>query len=192
MNEYILRLNFVCSILAPTSSNVSVSTELPQTLSSAELGVCGTSKSMYKWAMLCRAHADQLLAASWAQWQEGVPRIMYGLIENIYVCCYGCPQSQKVPGVMGLLMNACRSCPLWLSLSQTLLPNFLKAHTIIFASTVSPLLYSSPAPSCFCPLTCYWKDHAQRLPNCLHNGFALLCVRCLGSIKCWCSPRLCP
>ena len=59
MNEYILRLNFVCSVLAPTSLNVGVSTELPQTLSSAELGACATGKSVHKWAMLYGAHADQ-------------------------------------------------------------------------------------------------------------------------------------
>lgn len=46
MNEYIVRLNFVCSLLAPTSLNVWVGTELPQTLSNAELEACATSKSV--------------------------------------------------------------------------------------------------------------------------------------------------
>lgn len=39
------------------------------------------------------------------------------------------------------------SFPGSLCLSQTLLPNFLKAHVILLASTVSPLLYYLTCPT---------------------------------------------
>lgn len=74
---------------------------------------------------------------------------------KINVCYYVCPRSQKARGIVGLWMSACGSGPT-LTLSQPLLSNFLKAHTILLASTASPLL---------CYLTC---------PNILQSTDGLL------------------